>query len=261
MSDIKRKLTRQSVLIRRDAAKTGTVVYHLPPAQDDTASTPEPPEVSKLRAKAWLWCTQCFIKFPHVYRTCPNQDIFGLFAKICELSQPPPPLIRQQKSQFYSTYIFKRESYLEFSERLNMALQNLRSLEQTITTSDHKDALLGGVSYHASWQAGESPTPQLMASRFFSEVERIDQEERIRGSSLTLSEIDTRMSRLDKMDSVTNNRPTTTQAPTVTAAAAAADESSSSRRRGLCRDFVATGQCGRRNCSYIHQSTTTGACK
>jgi hypothetical protein len=174
MSDIKRRLVRQTFLVTQDKAKVRRYAYYQ--WNEETSTTgPEPEDVAKQRGRAWVWTTQCFVNFPHLFRSCPSLDLFTFYAKLCEITKPPPPVIRQRVSQFSSTYLKKGETYLQFASRLNRTAEELRGLGKSVSDKDIQEALLGGVSYHAYWRAGENPQPQLVKSRFYTEVSNIDQ--------------------------------------------------------------------------------------
>ena len=203
MSVLEQRLTRQTFLIRNDLCKLRRHTFFTW-NEEAKKSEPETDDQSKQRGRAWVWVTQCFVKFPHVYRSCVvPQDLFSLFAKLCEITKPPPPVVRQRRAEFFSTYIKVREPYLRFAERLNRCADELSGLGVPISTQGRLNALLGGVSYHACWKAGDNPQPMLTKSRFYQEVEKIDLQNQLSATTTGLEEIDARLERVDKLVSVT----------------------------------------------------------
>jgi hypothetical protein len=202
MSDIKQRLTRQTFLIRKDVSKIRSHRFYV---WDDEkqATVPESEAQSKQRGRAWVWVTQCFINFPYVWRSCIPQDIFSVFAKLCQISKPPPPVVRQKISLYNNTYILPQETYLHFAERLNFTAEELRGLGEEVSKDALLNALLGGVQYHAKWFSGYNPQPALTKSRFYAEVDKIDMHNALTKTPLSREEVDARLERIDKLVSVT----------------------------------------------------------
>jgi hypothetical protein len=177
--------TEEEARQRRKLATIMAFQGHAPHAPFYRADgvTPEDDKEQATRRAAWKYIVYTF-KPPYdlIYQAFTEGDVMEFVFHIIEVAgKVPKAQQRIQEGLFMMMFIRKGEPVASFRLRVTTAANDLENMGKVLTEETKFDVFKKGISYFATFQPGDDPTPQLQRTPYYYVVDKSDDEERLLG--------------------------------------------------------------------------------